>query len=183
MSKKYPVALKSLVPHLPIRDHNNLRGRFESYIGQFPLLKSSTYYETTTYTAGNQTTKSYNMTQDFAEGFCVAVDPVKGFEYVSKMKAKIRAMEAERVRLLEEKILLLEEKTKNPKVKVVSSQKDRKSLHMQRQELHIRGLCDHWTETVTHHYFPVNDIGKLAGYTNTGKGKRTTIDLNKKETK
>ena len=58
---------------------------------------------------------------------------------------------------------------KTPKLIGVSSQVNRKLIHEQRETLFIEGVCDKWTETVTHYYYPVNDRGLAAGYENIGR--------------
>jgi hypothetical protein len=170
-----PVELKSLLELSGLKDHYNLKRKFDTKIASIlsPQIEGS--YKSYSYEYKGRVVSSYTMTESLAKFFASKLDEAKGYEYSLALEVKAKEVDALRVNILEAKILKLE--LTQPKLKIMSSQKDRRSLHVQRKELFEQGVCDHWTETVVHHYFPVNAFGEELGYVNTGKGKRQTIKI------
>jgi hypothetical protein len=165
-----PICLSAMTKPLG-RDIANLRNMFDTFskslIGN-ELLDKVPFISSSYINVDNRNVPTYLMSNELAISFAMYCDPARGFMYAQQQNNLA-------MQLLEAKILKLE--LTQPKIKIMSSQKDRRSLHIQRKELFAQGVCDHWTETVVHHYFPVNAFGEELGYEDTGKGKRQTIKV------
>jgi hypothetical protein len=170
------INLKDLIEVIGERDHTDTKRKFKRYIGQFLSreiageLNSLTFFN-----SRNKEVQSYIMSSEFAVGFVSYCDPAKGLAFIKQQRKVSVELETLNLEVLRCKILKLE--SSKPVLKVMSSQVNRRSLHNIRMDLFKKGVCDHWTETVVHHYFPVNRRGKSEGYKNIGKGKRTTVKI------